>query len=76
MSYWRKKSSSIFYGCFMQGFEDTTSLFHFLAEAECSARLRDFGRQNQIWRSYIGIGYHDCIVPPTILRNLLENPGW
>lgn len=45
-------------------------------EAECLARLRDFGRQNQVWRSYIGMGYYNCIVPPTILRNLLENPGW
>jgi len=45
-------------------------------EAECLARLREFGRDNKIWRSYIGIGYYNCIVPPTILRNLLENPGW
>jgi len=46
------------------------------SEAECLARLREFGRKNNIWRSYIGIGYYNCIVPPTILRNLLENPGW
>jgi glycine dehydrogenase len=45
-------------------------------EAECLARLREFGRQNSVWRSYIGTGYYNCIVPPTILRNLLENPGW
>jgi len=45
-------------------------------EAECLARLREFGRANSVWRSYIGMGYYNCIVPPTILRNLLENPGW
>jgi len=47
-----------------------------LTEAQCLARLREFGRGNKIWRSYIGMGYYNCIVPPTILRNLLENPGW
>lgn len=45
-------------------------------EAECLARLREFARTNQVWRSYLGIGYYNCIVPTTILRNLLENPGW
>jgi len=32
--------------------------------------------QNQVFRSYIGLGYHDCITPPVIQRNILENPGW
>ncbi|MCK6512932.1 aminomethyl-transferring glycine dehydrogenase [Myxococcota bacterium] len=32
--------------------------------------------QNQIFRSLIGTGYTDCITPPVILRNILENPGW
>lgn len=45
-------------------------------EEECLRRLREFGRLNTVWRSYIGLGYYNCIVPPTILRNLLENPGW
>src|SRR2546426_11119760 len=35
-----------------------------------------FRSQNQVFRSYIGMGYHDCITPPVILRNVLENPGW
>jgi glycine dehydrogenase len=41
--------------------------------------LKDFkqiARQNQVFKSYIGLGYHDCFVPPVILRNIMENPGW
>jgi glycine dehydrogenase len=39
-------------------------------------RLREIARQNQVFRSYIGMGYHDCITPAVIQRNILENPGW
>jgi glycine dehydrogenase len=47
-----------------------------LSETEALARLRAIAGRNQVHRSFIGMGYHDCIVPPVIQRNLLENPGW
>lgn len=33
-------------------------------------------RLNQPWRSYIGMGYSDCVTPAVLQRNVLENPGW
>jgi len=38
--------------------------------------LRRIGRRNKIYRSYIGMGYHDTITPRAILRAILENPSW
>ena len=45
-------------------------------ENELLAELRAIAEKNQIFRSLIGMGYYDCIVPPIIQRNILENPGW
>ncbi|HUP56063.1 MAG TPA: aminomethyl-transferring glycine dehydrogenase, partial [Bdellovibrionota bacterium] len=39
-------------------------------------RLRKIASKNRIFRSYLGMGYSDCITPPVIQRNILENPGW
>ncbi|MEE2668589.1 MAG: aminomethyl-transferring glycine dehydrogenase [Gemmatimonadota bacterium] len=47
-----------------------------LSEHELLKRLEEIGSRNRIFRSYIGMGYHDTIVPGVILRNILENPGW
>jgi len=38
--------------------------------------LRALASQNRVFRSFIGLGYHDCITPGVIQRNILENPGW
>ncbi|XP_046617815.1 glycine dehydrogenase (decarboxylating), mitochondrial isoform X1 [Neodiprion virginianus] len=45
-------------------------------EYELIKRIREVSEKNQVWRSYIGMGYHNCSVPHTILRNIFENPGW
>ena len=47
-----------------------------LSEFEALANLRRIAKQNEVCRSYLGLGYHDCITPPVIQRNVLENPGW
>src|SRR5213596_1506024 len=46
------------------------------SEMEALAELRAISRKNKIARSFIGCGYSDCITPPVIQRNVLENPGW
>jgi glycine dehydrogenase len=38
--------------------------------------LKAIASHNQVFRSYLGMGYHDCLTPPVIQRNILENPGW
>jgi glycine dehydrogenase len=45
-------------------------------EQEALTELKKIASTNEIWRSYIGTGYHGTIVPPVIQRNILENPGW
>ncbi|MEC8276930.1 MAG: glycine dehydrogenase (aminomethyl-transferring), partial [Myxococcota bacterium] len=47
-----------------------------LEEHEALKRLRNYAEQNQLWRSYIGMGYHNTHTPSVILRNLIENPSW
>src|SRR5437660_9332862 len=46
------------------------------SEADALAELRAISKKNQIAKSFIGAGYSDCIMPPVIQRNVLENPGW
>jgi glycine dehydrogenase len=46
------------------------------SEYEVLSELKRIASQNQVYRSFIGMGYYDCITPPVIQRNILENPGW
>ncbi|HEY0968909.1 MAG TPA: aminomethyl-transferring glycine dehydrogenase [Opitutaceae bacterium] len=47
-----------------------------IGETAALAELRAIAQQNQIFRSFIGLGYHDTITPGVIQRTILENPGW
>jgi len=57
-------------------FEGALDLPAPVSEAEVLAELRALAAENQIWKSFIGMGYYDCVTPPVIQRNILENPGW
>jgi glycine dehydrogenase len=45
-------------------------------EHELLREARALGERNRILRSCLGMGYSDCITPPVIQRNIVENPGW
>ena len=46
------------------------------SEAEVLAEFRAIAAKNRVFRSFIGMGYSDCVTPPVIQRNVLENPAW
>ena len=45
-------------------------------EAEALAELQQIAEANQLRRSLIGLGYHDCITPALLQRHVFENPAW
>jgi glycine dehydrogenase len=47
-----------------------------LTERELLHLVRDLGARNELFRSYLGMGYYGTVVPGVIKRNILENPGW
>ncbi|MBD2481730.1 aminomethyl-transferring glycine dehydrogenase [Planktothrix sp. FACHB-1365] len=47
-----------------------------LSEYAALNQLKAIASQNKVYRSFIGMGYSDCITPGVIQRNILENPGW
>src|SRR5436305_10315949 len=47
-----------------------------LGEQELLAQLRAIVGRNRVCRSFLGMGYHGCLTPGVIQRNILENPGW
>lgn len=52
------------------GLDEPMSEYRFLEE------FRELAEENEICDSFIGMGYHDTLMPNVILRNVLENPGW
>jgi glycine dehydrogenase len=47
-----------------------------MSEYNYHKHLRTLAAKNKVYKTYIGLGYYNTIVPPVIQRNILENPGW
>ena len=47
-----------------------------ISEYEYLAHIKKLSEKNKVFKSYIGLGYHEAIMPSVIQRNILENPGW
>lgn len=47
-----------------------------ISEHEFLNHLHGLAQKNKVFKSYIGLGYHESLTPSVIKRNILENPGW
>ncbi|APQ17898.1 aminomethyl-transferring glycine dehydrogenase [Maribacter hydrothermalis] len=47
-----------------------------MSEHKFLAHIEALSKKNKVFRSYIGLGYHESLTPSVIKRNILENPGW
>jgi glycine dehydrogenase len=56
--------------------KDPLNLDKEMSEYEYLNHINDLAKKNKIYKTYIGLGYHDTILPSVIKRNILENPGW
>ncbi|OAV65973.1 Glycine dehydrogenase [decarboxylating] [Bacteroidales bacterium Barb6] len=47
-----------------------------MTERELAEHLAELASKNEVFTSYIGMGWYDTVCPPAILRNVFENPVW
>ena len=47
-----------------------------MTEYNYHKHLRVIAAKNKVFKTYIGLGYYNTIIPPVVQRNVLENPGW
>ncbi len=47
-----------------------------MTEHEFLSHIKSLSEKNKVFKTYIGLGYHESIIPSVIKRNILENPGW
>ena len=47
-----------------------------LSEQEFLGHIKELAQKNKQYKTYIGLGYHNAVLPSVIQRNILENPGW
>lgn len=47
-----------------------------ISEHEFLSHIQNLSEKNKVFKSYIGLGYHESLIPSVIKRNILENPGW
>lgn len=56
--------------------KNSLNLSDAMSEHKFLAHIQELSLKNKMFRSYIGLGYHECLTPSAIKRNILENPGW
>ncbi|MCK5028182.1 MAG: aminomethyl-transferring glycine dehydrogenase [Bacteroidales bacterium] len=57
-------------------FSEELNLANGISEYEYTQKLRKIAAKNKLYKSFIGLGYYDTILPAVVQRNILENPSW
>ena len=56
--------------------ENNLNLEEGITEYEYIKQMKAHAKSNKVFNSYIGLGYYNTIIPPVVMRNVFENPGW